>query len=265
MRFELDADDGARLIGEVHGPAEAPAVLFLNSIGCDRRLWDAQVASLSAEVRCVVFDARGHGESAAPDGDYAIARLGRDALAVLDGLAVTQAHVCGLSLGGLIGQWLAAEAPSRIATLTLANTASRIGSDEAWETRRRKVLAEGLESIADMAMERFFSDDFRAAHAAFVAEQRAAFVAGSAVGYAGCCAALRDADLTPRLAAIGTPTLVIGGEFDVSTTPAQAAQLAGGIEAARLVMMAAGHLSNLEQPEAFTAALRAHLTGTLSA
>lgn len=259
MNLRVETPDGAVLAATSQGPVEAPALLFLNSIGCDRSLWDAQVAGLAADVRCLTFDARGHGRSDAPGGDYRIDQLARDAVAVLDAAGVRAAHVCGLSLGGVVGQALARLAPARIASLTLANTASRIGSHDSWETRRRLVLAEGLGAIADMAMERFFAEGFRKAHADVVARQRAILLANPAHGYAGSCAALRDADLTPELGRIGAPTLVIAGELDVSTPPAQAAALAQAIPGARLVVVPAAHLSNLEQPAAFTAALRAHL------
>lgn len=259
MRLQVETPDGVGIVAEVEGPPDAPAVLFLNSIGCTRRLWDAQAEALRGAFRCFVFDARGHGGSDAPQGDYALDQLGRDALAVLDAAGVSQAHVCGLSLGGLVAQWLGVHAPERVASLTLANTASRIGGRDSWEARRRTVLADGLSAIADMAMERFFSLAFRTQRPAVVAEARAILLAGSAAGYAGCCAALRDADLTGDLGRIGAPTLVIGGEQDVSTPPAQSAALAAGIQGARLQVLPAAHLSNLEQPDAFTAALRAHL------
>lgn len=259
MKLEVVGPDGRRLSAEAHGPAAAPAILFLNSIGCDRRLWAAQVAELSAEYRCLVFDARGHGQSDAPAGDYTLDQLGRDALAVLDAAETAQAHVCGLSLGGLVAQWLAIHAPHRVGTLTLANTASRIGTRDAWETRRRTVLAEGLGAIADMAMERFFSEDFRRAERELVAGWRARLAGGSASGYAGCCAALRDADLTPELGRVAAPTLVIGGRLDVSTPPEATGALAHDIPGARHLLLAAAHLSNLEQPRAFTEGLRMHL------
>jgi 3-oxoadipate enol-lactonase len=259
MTMRVQTDDGASLVAEAQGPVGAPALLFLNSIGCDRRLWEGQVAALAPAFRCLTFDARGHGASDAPAGDYSIERLARDALAVLDAAGVQAAHVCGLSLGGVIGQQLALQAPERVASLTLANTASRIGSYDSWETRRRLVLAQGLAAIADMAMERFFSEAFRADHADVVAAQRATLLACSAAGYAGCCAALRDADLTFELGRIEAPALVIAGELDVSTPPEQAAALAGAIPRASLVALPAAHLSNLEQPDAFSAALKAHL------
>ncbi|HKR25566.1 MAG TPA: 3-oxoadipate enol-lactonase [Phenylobacterium sp.] len=259
MRLQVETADDIRIIAESEGAREAPALLFLNSIGCTRRLWDAQTAALHGAFRCLTYDARGHGGSDAPDGDYTIEQLGRDALAVLDTAGVPAAHVCGLSLGGLVGQWLGVNAPERVMSLTLANTASRIGTWDSWETRRRLVLLEGMSAIAETAMERFFSDAFRTERPELVAEARAGLLANSAVGYAGCCAALRDADLTGKLGRIAAPTLVIGGERDVSTPPDKSAALARAISGTRLEILPAAHLSNLEQPEAFTAALRAHL------
>ncbi|HEX7885343.1 MAG TPA: 3-oxoadipate enol-lactonase [Phenylobacterium sp.] len=259
MKIVAHDADGCRIVGEAHGSPDAPPLLFLNSIGCDRTLWDEQVRGLSADFRCIVFDARGHGESDAPAAEYGLAQLGQDALGILDAAGADRAHVCGLSLGGLVAQWLAIHAPRRTASLVLANTSSRIGNVEGWETRRALVFAEGLAGIADMAVSRFFSESFRQAHPEPVAELRRRFVAASATGYAGCCAALRDADLTPQLSAIQAPTLVIGGELDVSTPPDQTAALAAAITGARHQVLRAAHLSNLEQADAFTAALRGHL------
>jgi 3-oxoadipate enol-lactonase len=259
MRFRVQMRDGVVLLAEDQGPVGAPTVLFLNSIGCRLWQWDAQLVALRNGFRCLTFDARGHGGSEAPPGDYTLEQLGNDAVAVLDAAGVHRAHVCGLSLGGMIGQWLGVRAPERIASLTLANTASRIGTHESWEMRRQLVLREGLAAIADMAMERFFSSAFRAGDPATVEQVRAALLAGPAAGYAGCCAALRDADLTPQVGRIAAPTLVLGGEVDVSTTPDQVAVLAAAIPGARLAILPAGHLSNLERPAAFTGALRAHL------
>ena len=259
MKLTARAADGCRLVGEAYGPTEAPPLLFLNSIGCDRSLWDAQVAALSKDYRCLAFDTRGHGESDAPTGEYTIAQLSGDALAMLDAAKVDRAHLCGLSLGGLIGQWLGVRAPERVASLTLANTGIRIGSFESWTARIEVVLAEGLEAIADAAMGRFFSDAFRQSHPATVTEWRRRLAAVPAEGYAGCCAVLRDTDLDPVLEQITAPTLVIGGTFDIATPPDLAVALAAAIPGAQLEILTAAHLSNLEQADAFTSALRTHL------
>lgn len=249
------ASDGARLAARVDGPAAARPVLMLHSIGCDHRLWDAQATAMAGR-RVIRPDLRGHGASAAPEGDYSLARLVEDAAAVLDATCEGPAVVCGLSLGGLVAQGLALTFPERVAGLVLANTAARIGAPDAWTDRAARVRAEGLGSIADMAMERFFSPPFRAAHPEKVAEARATLTATSAEGYAGCCAALRDADLRSRLGGIAAPCLVIAGSLDVSTPPAQMRELAGAIRGAAYTELEAGHLSNLEQPAAFSRRLR---------
>jgi 3-oxoadipate enol-lactonase len=262
MNLRVQADDGASLAAEIRGRRDHPALLFLNSIGCDRRLWDAQVHSLETDYLCLLFDARGHGQSDAPDGDYSLARLGKDALHVLDRVQVERAEICGLSLGGLVAQWLAIHESGRVGRLVLANTGSRIGSRESWETRRRTVHSEGMQSIAALSLERFFSPGFRAASPEVVDRFRATLLNTPAAGYAGCCGALRDADLTAEIGGITAPTVVLGGQEDVSTPPSQAQALASAIPGAKLQMLRAAHLSNVEQPAAFTAALRAHLEGS---
>jgi 3-oxoadipate enol-lactonase len=253
------AGDGARLAVEVAGPAARP-VMFLHSIGCDHRLWDAQAARLAGR-RVIRPDLRGHGGSAAPAGDYALDRLVGDALEVLEATCDGAAVVCGLSLGGLVAMGLALAAPDRVVGLVLANTAPRLGAPDAWRDRAAKVRAEGLASIGDLAMQRFFSEAFRATHPEAVAETRARLVGGSAEGYAGCCAVLRDADLTEEVGRIAAPCLVVAGRLDVSTPPAQMAALAGAIPGAAYAELDAAHLSNLEQPAAFGRCLADFLEG----
>lgn len=243
----------------IDGPADAPPLLFINSIGCDHTMWDAQAAALADRHRVIRYDARGHGASQTPAGDYSLAQLGGDTLVVLDAAKAPRADICGLSLGGLTAQWLAIHAPERVGRLALANTAARIGSAEAWADRMDRVRQGGVQAVADMAMERFFAQDFRAAAPATVAEFRRRLIATPVDGYVGCCAALRDADLRPLLGRIAAPTLVIAGARDASTPPAQAEELAGGVAGASLVVLDAAHLSNIERPAEFTAALRQHL------
>ncbi len=251
-------NDGVNLFWTQDG-AQGPALLLCNSIGATTAMWDAQVAALGARYRLIRFDARGHGRSDAPQGDYTLARLAGDAAAVLDAAGVEHAHVCGLSLGGAVAQKLALDAPHRIDRLVLANTAARIGSFDGWSQRIAAVQAGGMASIADMAIGRFFDPAFIAAEPGAVAPVRAALLAVPAHGYIGCCAALRDADLTDGVGAIAAPTLVIGGGKDVSTPPDQTQGLADAIPGARHVVLDAAHLSNIEQPEAFSAAVLSHL------
>ena len=252
-------DDRVRVSVRAEGPGGAPALLLLHSIGCDHAMWDAEAQAFATDFRVLRPDTRGHGGSDAPAGDYSLERLADDAIAVLDAAGVGRAVVCGLSLGGLTAQAVALRRPERVAGLVLANTAARIGSADAWSQRAALVRGEGLAAIADIAMERFFSDAFRAVRPQVVCSFRAGLLAMLADGYAGCCAALRDADLSAEVAAVAAPTLVIGGARDISTPPAQTEALAASIPGARHVLLDAAHLSNVERPEAFAAALRNHL------
>lgn len=248
--------DGARIFWTADGAENAPALLLANSIGTALEMWDAQVPAWAERFRVIRFDARGHGRSDAPKAEYSLARLAEDAAGVLDGARVARAHVCGLSLGGAVGQQLALDAPNRVDRLILANTAARIGNAEGWQARIDAVASGGLEGIAEMALGRFFDEAFRTAHPDVIARFRQMLLANPAHGYIGCCAALRDADLRPGVGAITAPTLVIGGAHDVSTPPDVTDALAASIPGARAVTLKAAHLSNVEAPEAFSAAVR---------
>jgi 3-oxoadipate enol-lactonase len=252
----VTTDDATRLNVVVEGPADGPVVLMMHSIGCDLTLWNPQAAALASEVRVVRYDARGHGGSDAPAGDYTTERLGRDALAVLDAVGAETAWLCGLSLGGITGQWLALHASGRVKGMAIANTAARIGTAEAWQARGDTALAEGMQALAPTAITRFFSGEFRAARPEVVAPFFQRLLATAPRGYAGCCAVLRDADFTRELGSMAVPAVVIGGVRDVPTPLSQAEELVNGIPGARLVALDAGHLSNVEQPAGFTAAVR---------
>jgi 3-oxoadipate enol-lactonase len=258
MILEAEADDGVTLRADVSGPSDAPAVLLLHSLGCDHGMWDPQIKTLASSFRLVAPDARGHGRSGAPGGDYTLDRLGEDALFVLDKAGIDRAHVCGLSMGGLVAQWLAIHAPARMERLVLANTASRIGSQALWQQRLAAVREGGMAAIAEAVLGRFFEPGF---DPDIVARFRDRLMTIDVAGYAGCCAALRDSDLTSNLGAIASPTLVITGQADMSTPPAQGQALADAIPGARLVSLPAAHLSSVEQADVFTEALLEHLTG----
>ena len=259
MILDTKADDGVTLRAHDSGPPGAPAVLLLHSLGCDHAMWDPQMQILARSFRVVAPDARGHGRSGGPSGDYALDQLGRDVLAVLDAAGIDRAHVCGLSMGGLVAQWLAIHAPARVGRLVLANTASRIGSEALWQQRLAAVREGGMAAIADAVLGRFFQPGF---DPDIVARFRDRLMTTDVAGYAGCCAALRDADLTAQLGMIASPPLVIVGQHDMSTPPAQGQALAASIPGARLVSLPAAHLSSVEQADMFTKVLLEHLTGT---
>jgi 3-oxoadipate enol-lactonase len=252
----VTTDDGVRINTVIDGPGDGPCLLLMHSIGCDLTLWDPQIQALSADFRIVRFDARGHGRSDAPKGDYTLDRLSRDALAVLDAVGVDSAYLCGLSLGGVTAQWLALHAAARVKAIIIANTATRIGTAEAWQARADMSIGQGMQALAPTAITRFFSERFLASSPEIADIFLQRLLTTAPEGYAGCCAVLRDTDFTGQLGAIALPTIVIGGTLDVPTPLSQAEELARAIPGARLVALDAGHLSNVEQPAAFADAIR---------
>jgi 3-oxoadipate enol-lactonase / 4-carboxymuconolactone decarboxylase len=238
------------------GADDRPVLVLSHSLGLDHGMWDAQAADLLPHFRILRYDTRGHGASSAPPGDYSIAGLGADVLALADACGVERFAFCGLSLGGMIGQWLAVHAPARVTHLVLANTTSRVSEPQAMESRRRTVLEQGITAVADVVIGRFFSPPVLAANAPVVASARRTLMATDPAGYAGCCAAIRDMDQTSLLAAVASPTLVISGDHDVAMPwDGHSAVLTGAIPGARAIRLPAAHLSNLERPRSFSRAL----------
>lgn len=246
--------DNTRLFYRLDGSDDRPVLVLAHSIGADLGLWDPQMPDLLPHFRILRYDSRGHGASDAPAGEYSIERLGLDVLGLADALGIDQFAFCGLSLGGMVGQWLAARAPDRLTRLVLANTSPHLGPAEFWDTRRRAVLASGMAAIVETAMERSFSPEtLRDPRARSV---RRAMLGTDPVGYAGCCAAIRDMDQTALLRTIRVPTLLIVGERDVPTPWAGHGEvLAREIPGARVATLPAAHLSNIERPRSFSAAL----------
>jgi 3-oxoadipate enol-lactonase/4-carboxymuconolactone decarboxylase len=238
------------------GSTDRPVIVLSHSLGCDHGMWDAQAADLSPHFRIVRYDTRGHGATSTSPGDYTIAQLGQDVLTLVDALGIERFAFCGLSLGGMIGQWLGANAPTRLTQLVLANTTARLTDPSTMEARRKAVLDGGMPAIADMVMGRFFSAPVLASNTPIVQSTRRTLLATDPAGYAGCCAAIRDMDQRPLLRSIATPTLVISGDHDVAMPwDDHGAQLASVIPGAKAVRLPAAHLSNLERPRSFVSAL----------
>jgi 3-oxoadipate enol-lactonase / 4-carboxymuconolactone decarboxylase len=248
--------DKTRLFYRLEGNAGRPVLVLSHSIGCDLSLWAQQVPDLLQHFQVLRYDTRGHGASDAPKGDYSIEQLGRDVLGLAAALGISKFAFCGLSLGGGIGQWLGANAGDRLMGLILANTSPRIAPKSFWDDRRRTVLEGGMAAIADGVMQRFFSPETLAEGNVYASSIRAVILGTDPVGYAGCCAAIRDMDHTESLAKIRVPTLVIVGERDVSTPwMGHGEILAREIPGARVVYLPTAHLSNVERPRSFTAAI----------
>jgi len=219
-------------------------------------MWDPQVPDLLPHFQILRYDTRGHGASDSPPGEYLVEQLGQDILGLADALGISQFAFCGLSLGGAVGQWVAAQASQRVTHLALANTSPQFGARANWETRIATVQKNGMAAIVDTAMQRFFSPDTLAKENPHVGSIRSVFLGTDPVGYTGCCAALRDVDHNDLLQKIKSPTLVIVGDRDVSTPWSGHAEiLAREIAGAKTLHLAAAHLSNIERPRSFTTAL----------
>lgn len=252
-------DDGCRIAYALSGPETAPPLVLSNSLGTDRGLWAGQIDAFSQRHRVLAYDTRGHGASDAPDGEYSLDRLGRDVVSLMDHAGLAPADVAGVSIGGITALWLGVHAPGLVRRLVLVNTAARIGSVPFWNERMRLVGANGVSSLAEVTMERWFTPAFRRAEPATVARMRATLVGVPMAGYLGCCAALRDADLRSGAGAVVAPTLVVTGVHDAATPPADGAWLAAAIAGAKHIGLEAAHLSNVECAAAFTAAVLAFL------
>lgn len=248
----------------LEGPEDAPVLVLSNSLGTTLGMWDDQAPRLRERFRLLRYDHRGHGGSPVPPGPYKIEDLGRDVLAMLDELGIERFSFCGLSIGGTVGMWIAGEVPERVERLVLCCTAPRFDPDT-YDARSRKVRAESVGSIADAVLERWFTPEFRAARPETVEWAGKMLRATPAEGYAGCCEAVRDADLQDRLEDIQAPTLVIAGAEDPAATVDQAESIRDSIPDARLVVIEdAAHLANVEQPDGVTREILAHLEQTTS-
>ena len=255
----IDAD-GCPLWVEVEGPVRAPALMLSNSLGTTLHMWDAQVAAFAQRFHVVRYDRRGHGKSGVPDGPYTMERLGRDALAIADGLGLATFNWCGLSMGGMEGQWLGAHAPARIGRLVLANTSSHFAEPRIWNEGIAAIRASGLGALSDRILGLWFSPAFRARAPARVAPMAAMLADTPAQGYIGCCAAIRDMDHRDLLARISAPTLIIAGRLDQATPLAAAQFIHSRIAGAALTVLEAAHISNVEEPRAFADAVLGFLT-----
>ena len=257
----------ARLAASLDGPDSAPVLVLANPIGTTRAIWAAQVPVLRERFRLLSFELRGHGEpgarSAAPPGPYSIAELGTDVLGLMRDHGVTDAAYCGISIGGMIGLWLAANTPERISSLVVCCAAiTPMPSRQAWLDRAALVRSAGMAAISGMIPPRWFTADFIARQPAAVSAVMDMLLATDPQGYAGCADAIADLNLAPALGAIKAPTLVLAGAEDPAAPPWQGARAALGIADSRLtVIRGASHLAPYQTPGPVTAAILGHLVG----
>jgi 3-oxoadipate enol-lactonase len=245
---------------DVSGPPDAPMVVLSNSLGSTPAMWFRQFPALTDRLRVVRYDHRGHGRSPVPPGPYALDDLGADALALLDRLEAERVHWCGLSLGGMVGMWLAINAPERIDRLVLCCTSAKLGPPSMWAERAATVRAHGVEAIADAGIGRWLTDGFVAREPETTAEVRAMLAATPAEGYAGCCAVIERMDLLDRLGEIRAPTLVVAAAQDPATPPEHGERIANAVPGARFAVIDdAAHLATVEQPGVITDLIVGHL------
>lgn len=248
--------EGVRLYWKLDGEADRPALVLLNSIGTDLSSWDASLPHLLPAFRVLRMDARGHGASDVPAGDYTMAMLADDVAAVMDAAGLEAAFIAGVSLGGMVTMQLALDRPGRVRAIALICTSAAMDR-AAWVNRITTVRAGGMATVADVAMSRFLSPGFAATHPAVAQSIRNGLLAQRADGYAGSGAAIREMALLERLQEISQPTLVVAGDRDVSTPFGDhGARIAEAITGVQVVHLDAAHLAQVEAPAALAAALR---------
>jgi 3-oxoadipate enol-lactonase/4-carboxymuconolactone decarboxylase len=240
---------------------DGPPVVLAGSLGSDLRMWDPQVETLvAAGFQVIRYDHRGHGGSPAPDGPYTLEELAGDALALLDRLGLRQVSWVGLSLGGMVGMWLAEHAPSRVDRLVLCCTSAELGPASMWQERAHTARTEGMGALAEAAVGRWVTPGFAESHPDTVTWLRDMVASHSPEGYASCCTAIERMSIVDALPAITAPTLVIAGAEDPATPPDHGRRIADAVPGARLVVVPdAAHLGNVQQPATFTGLILDHL------
>jgi 3-oxoadipate enol-lactonase len=231
------------------GREDLPVLVLSNSLGTDLRMWDTQIEAFTEHFRVLRYDTRGHGQSLVSPGPYSIEQLGRDVVTLLDELKLERVHFCGLSMGGLTGQWLGIHAGERLERLVVCNTAAKIAGPDVWNPRIETVLRDGaaaMVALRDASIARWFTPGYAAANPDQAKRITDMLAATSPEGYAANCAAVRDADFREQLAAIKVPLLVIAGTEDAVTPPAGGHFIVDHVEGATYAEFHAAHLSNVE-------------------
>lgn len=237
------------------GFPDRPVLLLSNSLGTNFSMWSPQVESLIQHFNLLRYDSRGQGGSSVPAGPYSIDQMGHDVLAMLDALKLNRVHFCGLSMGGMVGQWLGVHAPERLNRLILSNTAAKIGTPEGWNSRIDAVRQGGMQAVIPAILERWFTPDFRSNFPAVLDRTSSMLQSANIEGYVGSCAAVRDMDQRNDAHNITVPTLVICGTHDLVTPPSEADFLVAQIRSSQLLTLPAAHLANIEASSEFNQAV----------
>lgn len=254
------AANGIDIAYRFDGAEDAPIVMLSNSLMSNHTMWDPQLAVLTESFRVLRYDTRGHGDTDAPQGPYSIKLLAEDAVALLDALGIDKVHFAGLSMGGMIAQYLGANYPERIHSLLLCDTASEMPTLEMWNDRISSARNGGITALLDGTLQRWFTAPFLKNDKAAVEKVAEMIRTTDTGGYIGCASAVRDMSQTSILSKISAPTVIIVGEDDPACTVEQSKVLAENIKGAELVVLKnAAHLSNIEQTEKFNDAMMGFL------
>ncbi|GIJ49434.1 3-oxoadipate enol-lactonase [Virgisporangium aliadipatigenens] len=246
---------------DLSGPDGAPVLVLGGSLGSTRAMWEPQLATLSG-VRLLRYDHLGHGGSAVPPGPYSLDRLGEELLLLLEKVGAARVSYAGLSLGGMVGMWLAAHHPDRVERLALLCTAAFLPPAAGWLERARLVRAEGTGAVAPTVVSRWLTPAYASAHPDEVRRLQEMIASTPPEGYAGCCEAIAAMDLRPVIGRISAPTLVIAGQEDPATPPEHARAIASSIPGARFASIPdAAHLASHEQAATVNHLLREHFLG----
>jgi 3-oxoadipate enol-lactonase len=259
----IDAD-GCLLNVSVEGRDGGPTLMLSNSLGCTLQIWEPQMKALTQVFRVIRYDRRGHGKSSVPPAPYSIERFGRDVLAILDDLNIDKVYFCGLSMGGMVGQWLGANAPERLDKIILSNTACYYPDPTNWLNRIKAVKEGGIAAVADTVIAGWLTADFREPEPRIAANMKTMLLATPVQGYLACCEALSTLDQRALLPKIKSQTMVIAGQHDMATPVAAGEFISRQIPRASLTILDAAHISNVEQPHAFTDAVIGLVTQHLS-
>ena len=251
MNQSIQNRQGQQLAVQIQGVKGAPVIMFSNSLGTDHSMWQAQVEALEEHYQIVTYDTRGHGQSDVI-ADSTLQHLAEDVVDILDALEIDKVHFCGISMGGITALALAIHHVERLHSITVANSAAKIGTAEAWIDRAKQVEQQGLADIVKTTHTRWFSEHFDYAHNILAQSIIQSLAVTPAQGYANACRALATADVREQLHQIHTPTLIIAGQYDPITTVQDAKFMQQVIVSSQLEVIAASHLSNIEQPQAFT-------------
>jgi 3-oxoadipate enol-lactonase len=250
--------NGIRMNYELSGAHDAPTVMLSHSLGCRLDMWDAQVPALESRFRVLRYDTRGHGATDAPEGPYTMALLGQDALSLMEALGLHEVHWIGLSMGGMIGQYIALNHAHRFRSMVLCDTAAVMPEENQplWDERIDTARQNGMEALVEVTMERWFTRSFLDSRSPEVDRIRGQFLSTPVTGYIGCSEAIRRIDFLDRLSQVNLPTLVMVGAEDPATPVEAARAIQERIPDAGLVVLpSAAHLSNIEQSEAFNRSL----------